>query len=92
MDSDDVVLGFLHPPGGGKNGVALKKLFGFERVHVPAGKSATVFLYPSLTDFTRASDDGSLVVAPGDYSVSFGIKETLELGGGYLEMGTVHAE
>ena len=92
MDSDDVVLGFLTPPGAGKNGVALKKLFGFQRIHVPAGQTATVFLYPSLTDFTQASDDGSLVMASGDYTISFGIKETLAFGGGYLDMGTVRAE
>lgn len=34
VDSDDVVLGFLVPPGAGENGVPLQTLFGFERVHV----------------------------------------------------------
>ena len=36
VDADDVVLGFLVPPGAGVNGVPLQTLFGFERVHVPA--------------------------------------------------------
>ena len=37
MDADDVVLGFLVPPGAGTSGVPLQTLFGFERVHVKAG-------------------------------------------------------
>merc|ERR1712187_902665 len=59
-DADDVVLGFLSPPGAGKNGVPLKQLFGFERVHVKAGETKTVFLYPSLTDFAQADSAGQL--------------------------------
>ena len=39
VDSDEVVLGFLTPPGAGQNGVALKTLFGFQRVHVKAGET-----------------------------------------------------
>ena len=58
MDADDVVLGFLTPPGAGQNGVPLKTLFGFGRVHVRAGETVSVFLYPSLTDFARADADG----------------------------------
>ena len=30
VDSDDVVLGFVVPPGAGQNGVPLQQLFGFE--------------------------------------------------------------
>jgi beta-D-xylosidase 4 len=30
VDSDDVVLGFLTPPGAGQNGVPIQQLFGFE--------------------------------------------------------------
>ena len=43
-DADDVVLGFLVPPGAGANGVPLQELFGFERVFVPAGQTVTVYL------------------------------------------------
>merc|ERR1712070_887874 len=75
-DSDDVVLGFLTPPGAGTNGVPLKVLFGFERVHVKAGETVTVFLYPALTDFAQAGADGKLRAVPGKYSVHFGIAET----------------
>ena len=34
VDADDVVLGFLKPPGAGVGGTPLQTLFGFERVHV----------------------------------------------------------
>ena len=50
VDADDVVFGFLTPPGAGTGGVPLKQLFGFERVHVKAGQTVSVFLYPTLTD------------------------------------------
>merc|ERR1711948_136794 len=78
MDADDVVLGFLTPPGAGSNGVPLKVLFGFERVHVKAGETVSVFLYPALTDFAQAGADGKLKVTPGEYGVQFGVKETLQ--------------
>merc|ERR1711966_298656 len=85
QDADDVVLGFIVPPGAGKNGVPLKFLFGFERVHVKAGETVTVFLYPALTDFAQADADGKLKTAPGTYSVHFGVAETHVHGMGYLE-------
>eukprot|EP01043_Picozoa_sp_COSAG02_P059678 COSAG02_NODE_7649_length_2916_cov_1.289315_2_plen_493_part_01 len=39
LDADDVVLGFISPPGAGTNGIPLQSLFGFERIHVRAGQS-----------------------------------------------------
>jgi pre-mRNA-splicing factor SYF2/beta-D-xylosidase 4 len=42
IDADDVVLGFIKPPGAGTNGVPLQTLFGFERVHVKAGETVQV--------------------------------------------------
>jgi len=82
-DADDVVLGFITPPDAGKDGVPLKYLFGFERVHVPRGKTVSVFLYPSLSDFTQVDVSGLRVPVPGDYMVEFGIPETQELGQGF---------
>ena len=41
MDADDVVLGFISPPGAGKGGLPLQSLFGFERVHVKAGETVS---------------------------------------------------
>lgn len=61
VDSDDVVLGFLVPPNAGQDGIPLQTLFGFERVHVKAGESVNVNLYPSLTDFTYTRMDGTKV-------------------------------
>ena len=86
MDADDVVLGFLTPPGAGKDGVALKQLFGFERVHVPAGETREVFLYPQLGDFMRVEGE-TQVAAPGAYRVTFGVQGS----GGFLEAGVVNA-
>ena len=50
-DADDTVLGFLIPPDAGRDGIPLKILFGFQRVHVKAGATETVWLYPSMLDF-----------------------------------------
>jgi beta-D-xylosidase 4 len=73
VDADDAVLGFLTPPGAGKGGVPLQSLFGFERVHVKAGASVSVFLYPALTDFVVTDSKGDRHPLPGQYKVSFGL-------------------
>merc|ERR1712167_21522 len=76
IDADDVVLGFITPPGAGTGGLPLKYLFGFERVHVKAGETVSVFLYPALTDLSAVSDKGERYPLPGEYKVSFGVEET----------------
>lgn len=86
VDADDVVLGFLVPPGAGTNGIPLQTLFGFERVHVPAGKTVTVNLYPSLQDFTLTKLDGFKEALAGDWTIKFGVQETAEHGQGYAEV------
>lgn len=91
MDADDVVLGFLIPPEAGKNGVPLKSLFGFERVHVKAGETVQVFLYPDLTHFSQVDRDGNLYVHEGEYQIEFGLEKTLEHGMGYIHAGTLVA-
>ena len=73
VDSDEVVLGFLKPPGAGENGVPLQTLYGFERVHVPAGKTVTVQLYPSLADFSQVDENGDRYELPGEYTFHFGV-------------------
>jgi pre-mRNA-splicing factor SYF2/beta-D-xylosidase 4 len=86
VDSDDVVLGFLVPPGAGENGVPLQTLFGFERVHVPAGGSVTVSLYPQLVDFTQVDERGRRVALLGRYGVRFGEARSAAAGGqGFVE-------
>ena len=43
----------MKPPGAGTGGVPLQTLYGFDRVHVPAGKTITVELYPSVSAAAR---------------------------------------
>jgi len=81
-DADDVVLGFIVPPDAGKDGVPLQTLFGFERVHVPRGQTVSVFLYPSLSDFTQVDVNGKRIPVAGEYTVYFGIRETHKYGQG----------
>ena len=74
VDADDVVLGFVSPPGAGTQGRPLKTLFGFERVHVRAGETVSIVLYPKLLDFAATETDGSRVPLPGEYKISFGVR------------------
>lgn len=87
MDADDVVLGFLKPPQAGINGVPLQVLFGFERVHVKAGQTETVWLYPEARDFTQVDCKGNRFVMAGDYTVQFGVPETASIGMGFAQIG-----
>jgi len=86
VDADDVVLGFMTPPGAGENGVPLQTLFGFERIHVKAGESVNVNLYPELTDFTLTTLEGTKQPAAGDWTIKFGVQETAPHGQGYAEV------
>lgn len=65
----------------------MQELFGFERVHVPAGQTVTVYLGAQGVRFTQAGADGVRHALPGDYRVEFGIRETAEHGGGFAEFG-----
>jgi hypothetical protein len=91
VDSDDVVLGFLVPPGAGANGVPLQELFGFERVFVPAGQTVTVYLGAQGCFFTQAGVDGVRRALPGEYGVRFGVQATAAHGMGFAEVA-VRAE
>jgi hypothetical protein len=86
VDSDDVVLGFLVPPGAGVDGVPLQELFGFERVYVPAGQTVTVYLGAQGVRFTQAGVDGVRRVLRGEYTVRFGVRETAAHGSGFAEL------
>jgi len=85
VDADDVVLGFLTPPSAGVGGVPLKQLFGFERVHIRAGQTVTVYLAASALDFATVGQDGTRAAQPGEYTVSFGVREALAQGMGFAE-------
>ena len=54
-------------------------------MHVKAGETVTVTIYPSLADFTRTTLDGERVAHPGEYRVWFGVKETAAHGQGFAE-------
>lgn len=84
LDADDVVLGFISPPGAGTNGIPLQSLFGFERIHVRAGQSEIVDLYPALTEFASTNLAGDRSPLEGEYRVSFGVAETADYGMGYI--------
>jgi hypothetical protein len=86
VDSDDIVLGFITPPGAGVNGVPLQELFGFERVHVPTGQTVTVYLGAQSRFFTQVDKDGWRFALPGEYTVSFGVKESAEQGMGFTQV------
>ena len=83
VDADDVVLGFLVPPNAGQDGTPLQTLFGFERVHVKAGETVTVWLYPSLTEFAPVGASGERRALPGEYTVSIGVPGVKAMG--YVE-------
>ena len=86
-----MVLGFLRPPGAGENGVPLQTLWGFERVHVKAGETVTVELYPSATDFTHVDGEGERGVMAGGYRFEFGVAETARRGMGFVRHTVIAA-
>ena len=81
--ADDVVLGFVKPPGAGQSGVPLQNLYDFERVFVPAGHSVNVTLNLTALDFTQVDEAGRRHVVSGEYKLQFGIPETQRFGQGY---------
>lgn len=85
VDADDVVLGFLVPPNAGVDGAPLKTLFGFERVHVTAGESKVVYLYPTVSDFAQVDRVGGRRVQAGEYVVQFGEPMSGAMGQRFLE-------
>jgi hypothetical protein len=85
VDADDSVLGFFTPPDAGMNGVPLQTLFGFERVHVLAGQTVQVWLYPSLVDFAMVGLDGRLMPHEGAYVAHFGVEKTAAHGMGFVK-------
>jgi pre-mRNA-splicing factor SYF2/beta-D-xylosidase 4 len=74
VDADEVVLGFLKPPGAGVGGVPLQTLYGFARVHLKKGETKTVELYPSMDDLTQVDQDGTRYALSGRYKFAFGVQ------------------
>ena len=80
VDSDHVLLGFLSPPGAGVDGVPLQSLWGFERVHVKAGESVSVYIGLPGVELTQIDAKGKRYALPGTYTVRFGLRETARRG------------
>jgi beta-D-xylosidase 4 len=89
VDADDVVLGFLKPPGAGVAGTPLQTLFGFERVHVPKGKTVKVYLGSTIRDFVQVNQHGKHHAVSGEYVVQFGVPETAQHGMGFATTSVI---
>lgn len=89
IDADDVVLGFLTPPGAGQGGVELQTLFGFQRVHVKAGETVTVWLAAEAQAFSTVNAAGTRVALEGKWGVHFGVEATAEHGMGFVQHETL---
>lgn len=83
VDSDDVVLGFLVPPGAGVDGVPLQELFGWARVHVAAGCTQTVTIDAPWSAFSLVDKEGRRGSKAGVWKVRLGV----EMDGGGQGMG-----
>jgi beta-D-xylosidase 4 len=70
MAADDVVLLFLVPPNVGADGVALKDLVAFDRVHVPVNATVSVAL----------SVPPDVFAAKGAYTVEAGVRGDARVG------------
>ncbi len=55
-------------------------------MHVKAGQSVTVNIYPALTDFALTQLDGTKVAVAGEWTVRFGVRETVAHGQGFAEV------
>ena len=64
-------------------------LYGFKRVHLIPGASAIVTFAPRSSDLTLVNESGAHVAAPGNYTFSFGVRETVAHGGGFVECNSL---
>ena len=62
----------------------MQSLFGFERIHVKAGETVSVFLYLALTELAVTALNGERHALPGEYTVSFGVAESAQFNMGYV--------
>lgn len=73
-DGAQVVLGYVVPAAdrAGKNGMPLKSLRRYQRVHVRAGETQRASLEFNAHDFAVADEAGNLAVVPGQWTVEVG--------------------
>jgi beta-glucosidase-like glycosyl hydrolase len=86
VDSDDVVLAFVVPPGAGVNGTPLQELVGWSRVYVAAGATVTVNIDAPFSAFTLVDSNGVRAPRAGKWIMRVGVKEIMQSGGGFKEM------
>jgi hypothetical protein len=67
----------------------LQTLFGFERVHVPKGKTVKVYLGSTIRDFVQVNQHGKHHAVPGEYMVQFGVAETAQHGMGFATTSVI---
>ena len=86
VDSDDVVLAFVVPPGGGQGGRPLQELLGWARVHVAAGQSQVVQIDAPWAALTLVDEGGRRAAVPGTWVVRVGVRQAAAQGGmGFAE-------
>jgi beta-D-xylosidase 4 len=71
MIGDDVVLAFITPPQESLNDPSppIKKLFGFERVHLNINQTTQVYFPLSIQSLLTVGHDGSKWLEPGSYRI-----------------------
>lgn len=77
---DEVVQAYVMPPSGDKTGL-IKRLVGFERVHLAPGQSAEVELPVEAADLAMVESSGDRVFTPGQLFkvlITNGVEEKLE--------------
>jgi len=84
MAADDVVLLFLVPPNAGVDGVALKDLVAFDRVHVPVNATVSVALSVPLKVFAAKGAYRVEAGVRGDPRVGFAAATVFSRGGGVV--------
>ncbi|CAF0841119.1 unnamed protein product [Adineta ricciae] len=71
---DDAVLAYVVPPQKSLNGQTppLKKLFGFERIHLNVGETKQVFFPFNMESLLTVAHDGAKWLEPGSYKIIIG--------------------
>ena len=74
LAGDDVVLAFIVPPRVSAKDPSppLKKLIGFERVHLEIGQTTQVFFPLNIDSLLTVAQDGSKWLEPGAYKILIG--------------------
>ena len=72
VEAANVVIVYRTPPNAGADGVPLREILGFERVHLPPKGSATLRFPLSAHDFELADERGTFRRVAGRWALSAG--------------------